>query len=266
VKLLALPFAVLAGPALADGPVATACGSASHCGGFGLGVTLGFGGQAQPAYFGSDEYVAGVTGSFGFGYLDTPYGSLGRGDPNGLGFKGAFRLIGERNSDDYNELAGLDDVNAALEIGGGLTFTDNTDGLDDNWGSSSFAELRYGAIGHSTWVAEIGSDLIYAPNPALTLTLGPRLFGGTDDYAGTYFGITEDESGASAFPAYTAGGGALSRALKASASYTVNDIWGVTGTVTYEEFINDAAQSPIVQNGSADQLSASVVITRSFSF
>lgn len=255
-KRTAAIFAILAGPALAE----------AHDPAFRANFTLGLGAQSAPTYFGSDETTIGPTGSFGFGSLNIGSLSFGGGDPNGIGFKGGFRYIGERSGDDYAELTGLDDVDAALELGGGLTFTDTANGTTDNWGSYSFAEVRYGVVGHETWVAEIGSDLVYAPTRDLTLTLGPRLFGGTDDYSATYFGITQSEAESSTFPAYNAGGGILSRGLEASATYNVTDIWGITGTVTYEEFLNDAADSPIVQQGSSDQISASILLTRSFSF
>jgi outer membrane scaffolding protein for murein synthesis (MipA/OmpV family) len=92
------------------------------------------------------------------------------------------------------------------------------------------------------------------------------LFGGDDDYAATYFGVTGDEAGASSFDAFDASGGLISRGLEASVSYDFNEDWGVTGSVTYEEFLDSAADSPIVQQGSSDQMSVSVVVTRALEF
>lgn len=253
-KRLTLALIALAGPVTAQDQST------------GLGFTLGVGAQSAPAYFGSDELTIGPTGSFSFSRLDPSQTSVGRGDPDGFGFKGAFRFIGERSSDDYAELTGLADIDASLELGAGISFTDSTDGLGDTWGSFSFVEARYGVIGHESWVAEIGADLVYAPNPDWTFTFGPRVFAGSDDYAATYFGVTASEAAASSFAAFEATGGALSRGIEASASYDVNDVWGIVGTVTYEEFINDAATSPIVQQGSSDQVTTSIVLTRAFSF
>ncbi|SEW22486.1 Outer membrane scaffolding protein for murein synthesis, MipA/OmpV family [Cognatiyoonia koreensis] len=230
-----------------------------------LSFDLGLGAQSGPAYFGSDETVIGPTGSFALDRFAFGSVVIGDGDPNGIGFKGGFRYIGERSGDDYDELLGLNDIDAALELGGGITYTDLPTGHGD-WGTLTYAEVRYGVIGHEAWVAEIGSDLIYTPTDDLTLTLGPRLFGGTDDYAETYFGVSPDEAASSSYDAFAATGGVLSRGLEASASYDFNEDWGVTGTITYEEFLNDAANSPIVQQGSSDQLNVSLVVTRSISF
>lgn len=232
-----------------------------------LGVTVGIGAQSAPTYFGSDTTETGVTGSFGLDRLT--FGGLdigGGGDPDGFGFKGGFRYIGERTSDDDAELAGLADVDASLELGGGVTYSFLPDGTSQHWGNYSFAEVRYGVIGHDAVVAELGADLIYAPTAQLEFRAGPRLFGGADDYAATYFGVTADEAAASTFDAFDASGGLLSRGLEASVAYDFNADWGVVGTVSYEEFLKDAADSPIVQQGTKDQVSVSLVVTRALEF
>jgi len=232
-----------------------------------LDVTLGFGAQSTPTYFGSDETEVGPAGSFGLNQLS--FGSFDFSadqDPNGIGFKGGFRFIGERSADDYAELTGLENVDPALELGGGVTYSYLPDGTSQNWGNYAFAEVRYGVIGHESLVAEVGADLIYAPSQQLQFRAGPRLFGGDDDYAATYFGVTTDEAAASGLDAFNAAGGILSRGVAASVTYDFNNDWGVTGSVTYEEFLDDAAESPIVQQGSRDQTSVSVVVTRALEF
>ncbi len=231
-----------------------------------IGVTVGAGVRTEPTYFGSDtpETVFAPSVSFDrlkFGPLD-----FGGTEADGLGFKGGFRIVGERSEDDGAELTGLNDIDLALELGGGVALTDIPDGVTRNWGTYSFAEVRYGVIGHESFVAETGADLIYAPNSQLAFRAGPRLFGGDDDYAATYFGVTADEANASAFDAFDAGGGVLSRGVAARVNYDFNDAWGVEGGVTYREFLGDAADSPIVRGGSTDQLSISVSVTRALEF
>lgn len=232
-----------------------------------LGVTVGIGAQSSPTYFGSETTETGVAGSFGLDRLT--FGGLSLGDdedPNGFGFKGGFRYIGERTADDSPELAGLADIDAGLELGGGVTYSYLPDGNAQHWGNYSFAEVRYGVVGHEALVAELGADLIYAPNTQLEFRAGPRLFGGADDYATTYFGVTPDEAASSSFDAFDASGGVLSRGVEASVSYDFNEDWGVVGSVSYEEFLDDAADSPIVQLGSKDQVSVSLVVTRALEF
>ncbi len=223
-----------------------------------LSFDLGLGVQSTPGYFGDDDVESGATGSFALDRLVLGGLTIGGGDPNGFGFKGAFRAISERSVDNHAELAGLDDVDAAVEVGAGLTFTALPDGVSTMLGNYVFAEVRYGVVGHESYVAEIGTDVIYKPSPEWEFRAGPRLFAGDDDYAATYFSDTR--------VGYEADGGLLSRGFQASAGYDFNDDWGVLGTVRYDQFTNDAADSPIVQNGSEDQVSMSLIVTRAISF
>ena len=225
-----------------------------------LSFDLGVGVESSPSYFGADDVESGATGTFGLNRLVLGGLSLGGGDPNGLGFKLGFRYIDERTASDDAELAGLDDVDESLELGGGLAYTVLPDGRSQNWGSYTFAEIRYGVVGHESFVAEAGVDLIYKPSEAWEFRAGPRLFAGDDDYADTYF--SDSRVG------YEAEGGLLSGGLEISAGYDFNDLWGVVATATYEQLQNDAEDSPIVtaDTGSDEQVTVSLVVTRAFSF
>lgn len=217
--------------------------------GNGVAFTLGLGAASTPNYFGSENSKVGPTGSFApesFQFGSLSFGRNG-GDAGGLGFKGSFRYIGERTAADNPELAGIADIDAALEIGGGLNYsTDNAE---------IYAVGRYGVIGHEAFVGEIGGDWIMQTNQT-EVRFGPRVFFGDDAYADTYFG-----SGPGTPPAQ---GGILSRGIEASIAYAVTDKWGVVGTINYDQLLNDAANSPIVQT--TDQLGVSLVVTRKVSW
>ena len=229
-------------------------------------VIVGLGPQSAPEYFGSDDNSVGVTGSFSvqelnFGPLSTG-GSVG-GTPEGFGFGGSLRYIGSRDSADYPELAGLDDVDTAVELGGRVSYSTPI--------AEVYGAVRYGVTGHSALVGELGGDVIARPTDQVTLRLGPRLFYGDDDYAQTYFGVGADEAVANraaggTLTAFDASGGLLSRGVEASAAYAFNDDWGVKGTLRYDDYVNDAGASPIVQQGSDTATTMSVVVTRRFSF
>ena len=226
--------------------------------------TLGAGVEAKPGYFGSDEVTFGPDLSFSFGALSVGPLSFGNADPDGLsqGFDigGSFRLVNERSSDDYEELQGLTDVDRAIELGGALRYS-------ASWWDA-FAEVRYGVTGHESLVADLGLDLVSRPSDRLTLRAGPRIFLGSDDYAATYFGVTEAESlasaadGTGAFAAYEAQGGILSAGLELSAHYRLTDLWGFEAGLRYDRLQNDAADSPITTED--DQLSANLGVTRRF--
>ncbi|MEN8684596.1 MipA/OmpV family protein, partial [Marivita sp.] len=87
-----------------------------------LMFTLRGGVATSPEYFGSDENVVGPDLGFSFNYLSLRNGrTFGNPDPwadsMGLTFGGSFRFIQERKTDDFDELAGLDDIDAAVELG-----------------------------------------------------------------------------------------------------------------------------------------------------
>lgn len=222
----------------------------------GISAWVGIGPQGKPGYFGAEDTVISPTGSFNLERLQLGGLTVGGSEAQGLGFGGSLRFVSARSADDFDELTGLADIDASVELGGGVRYYGP--------GYSLFADLRYGVIGHESLVGEIGGDLIYQPTDQVTLRVGPRMFWGSDDYAQTYFGVTAEEAVTSSFDAFDASGGILSAGVKAEASYRFNDDWGVTGTVRYDQLRDAAADSPITQT--TDQVSASVVITRKVTF
>lgn len=227
-----------------------------------LGFTLRGGVQSRPEYFGSgiDEAAPAFDGSLN--YLRLGGFTFGNPDPlyvpEGFGVTGSFRYIGERDDDDSSELVGLEDIDAALEIGGGLRYATRD--------YQVFGNVRYGVIGHEAFVGELGADVFLRPTDRLTLRAGPRALFGDGDYTSTYFGVTEAENVASVgnFAAYEADGGLVSTSVELGAGYRINDNWGVDATVSYERLRDDAARSPITQDD--DQIRASIGVTRRFSF
>ncbi|SHF25164.1 Outer membrane scaffolding protein for murein synthesis, MipA/OmpV family [Loktanella atrilutea] len=234
--------------------------------------SIGLGPQIQPGYFGSSDYETGIGGSFDIQELNI--GPLHFGDSNGvdamgLGFTGSLGFINERNGVKYRELAGTDPIDAAIELGGGITYTAQNYYL--------FAVARYGVTGHSALVGDIGADAIFRPSDRLELRVGPRLSFADDEFAQQYFGVTAAEAArAKALgsrvgqftPAagYDAKGGLLGQGVEASAVYDFTPDWSMKALVRYDRFVNDAEDSPIVRQGKDSMTSAGLVLTRRFSF
>ena len=225
-----------------------------------IGFTLRGGASVAPEYFGSDEYEVGPDLGFELNYLNL--GGLTFGDPDplfrpeGFGITGSFRYIDERDASEFPELAGLNDVDDALELGVGLRYA--TPGFE------AFGAVRYGVVGHEAFVGELGADFRSQPTDRLTLRAGPRVFFGSDDYSATYFGVTPAEATASALPAFDAEGGLLSAGIELGAGYRFNDSWGVDAAIRYDRLQGDAADSPISTDDT--QLTARIGLTRRFTF
>ncbi|PYE85701.1 MipA/OmpV family protein [Pseudoroseicyclus aestuarii] len=225
-----------------------------------FGFTLRGGVATRPGYFGSDEYEVGPDLGFALERLRFGFFDIGNDDPGyiatGFGLRGSFRYVPERSADDYEELAGLEDIDATYELGLGVTYSQPL--------FEVFADLRYGIGGHESLVAELGADAILRVSDRLTLRAGPRVLLGSDDYASTYFGVTEAEAAASDYAAYDAEGGLLSAGVELQAAYMLTERWGIEGAVGYDRFLNDAEDSPITVED--EQFTARLGVTRRFDF
>lgn len=219
---------------------------------------LGLGAGAAPEYMGSDEMTGVAVPTFTFGSFkwgDFSTGNGVRGVPdNGVSLNAAFRVLGERTAANSPELAGLADIDLAVELGFGLAYQQTS------W--MAFGEVRKGVTGHSGVTGTVGADYIMRPNDRFTIKIGPRVNFGNDEYANTYFGVP---TGSTAnFAAYNATGGALGAGVQMTGSYFLDDNWSLDGGVSYEKLLGDAADSPITLNGSEDQWRVSIGLSRQF--
>lgn len=87
----------------------------------------------------------------------------------------------------------------------------------------------------------------------------------SDDYAETYFSVTQAGAAASGLAAFKAGGGLKDVGARFTASYRIGDNWGVVASASYRRPLGDFADSPVVNSGgSADQLSGGLGVFLTF--
>ena len=224
---------------------------------------LGVGVMAKPRYPGSDEVIAVPFPIISVGKFFVPgIGQVIDEDPRKVRFSlyPSFNFNGKREASDSNELEGMKDVDWALEVGLGAAYR-------HDW-IRGFVEVRQGFNGYSGQVADFGVDFIANPTEDLELMVGPRAGWGSEDYMKTYFGITSKEALDS--PNYTSGykadAGFNTVGLAATASY------GLTEDMTFhlrggwDRLIGDAADSPIVKEGSENQFYGGAGISYEFGF
>lgn len=216
--------------------------------------------STAPAYPGSDDYEVGPDIGFTFGALNWGKLNVGQGVGNapatGLALRGAFRFLNKRDSADYAELAGMNDIDPTVELGLGLIYRET------HW--QTFGEIRKGIGGHDGFTGTLGADLIYRPTDRFTLLAGPRISFGDSSFANTYFGVSAAESVTSQFAAFDASGGALGAGFEVQGTYKLDDRWAVEGAITYEKLLGDAADSPITAIGSDDQFRLRLGLSRTF--
>lgn len=226
-------------------------------------LDLGAGLMYQPKYPGADEMIA----------VPFPLISVGRFFIPGIGdmidsdaplrkfsVYPSFGFNGKRESSDSNELKGTDDVDWALELGLGVAYR-------YDW-IRGFAEVRQGFNGYSGQVADFGVDFIANPTEDLQLMVGPRASWGSADYMKTYFGVSAKEATVpgSILEEFDADPGFNRLGVAATASYGITDRTTFHVRAGWDRLIGDAADSPIVKEGSENQYYVGAGISYRFGF
>jgi len=225
----------------------------------GIEFELGAGGQVAPRYEGASDYLFSPFPTFRLQRLTLPNGfQIGGGDGMGLSFYPSFGFRGARKAADSPALAGLDDVDTALELGAGVAYTTARAKL--------FGEVRRGFGGHEGYVGEIGADFFMYPADRLSLSVGPRVSFADAEYMNTYFGVSGAEANASGLSAFDAGAGIKSVGAEAGARYEIAADWAIEGTAAYSRLTGDAASSPVTGVGSRNQFSFRLGAVRKFRF
>ncbi|MGR3485653.1 MAG: MipA/OmpV family protein [Paracoccaceae bacterium] len=221
-----------------------------------LSFSAGAGVASVPDYFGSAESSVVPDFSFSLERLVIPgVVDIGGGPEGGLTPRLSFRSVDERSAADNPELAGLADVDTTYELGAGLAY------VGSNY--EVFAAVRRGFGGHEGVVGEVGADVSGQVTPELSVSAGPRVLFGDDTFADTYF---SDRAGALGRGAFAAGSGMISAGVEVGFEYDFGGAWSVEGEVGYSRYQGDAADSPVVLQGSDDALSAGVRIVRDVTF
>ena len=222
-------------------------------------LEIGGGAHLRPVYEGSKDYDVAPTGFATVHYFWLPgFGVLknGRANNDGFSFGPSFRYVSKRESGDHAELRGLNDIDAAFELGGKFAYTF---GMFRPW-----LAVRHGFGGHDGIVGEAGLDLVMRPTAATEVTFGPRASFADGNYMRTYFGVTPAESVVSGLATYQPAGGVKGVGAEVGVRYDLSAEWAVIGSATYEKLLADAADSPIVAMGDEDQFTAKLGLSYKF--
>lgn len=107
---------------------------------------------------------------------------------------------------------------------------------------------------HDGWLGTVSAG--YGAQVGNGWTVGTTLSATavSDEYAATYFSTGD----------FAANGGWKNAGIDLSVGYALNDRSSLTGFVGYRRLLGDAADSPITQSGSEDQLTVGFGFTRKF--
>ena len=216
-------------------------------------IMLGGLGALKPNYKGSNQYEVS-----GFPFIDIKYKKffflnfregLGVNVLHAPNFRvgAAFNFYGSRDKDDSTHLQGFQDVDAGLDAGvfGSISFEKfsaklkfRQDISNNHEGHLISGRLVYKAIESRKLIANLNIKTTYA----------------NDNYMKTYFGVTNSQASSSGFKEFNANGGIKDVGAGTSVIYPFNKYWSFITIANYIRLLNDAANSPLVENaGSKNQ-------------
>ncbi|MTH77415.1 MipA/OmpV family protein [Paracoccus aestuariivivens] len=218
---------------------------------FDVGAGISYG----PSYFGSDDAELGPWGTMRNLTLGVEDGT----EKQGFSLIPSFGYIGDRDAKDHDELEGMDDIDWTGEVGLRLNYVAGD--------ATSYGAVRVGVGGHDGLVGEIGTKYRFIVNDKLTLWTTAELQLGDDSFTGTYFGVTEDEAAASPnFDAYDPSGGIYAANIALEARYSLTPKTSILGKVTFGRLLNDAGDSPIVQERNQPEINLGIARRLNFRF
>lgn len=235
-KLTKIFFCLMFALCIAAGPVL----AAKH--------TVGVGAGFAPEYEGSDDYqgvpMLMLTGKYDSGRSFSLLGTNLRVNvlaSNKFQFGPILNYRMGRDDVDNKVVDRMKDIDDAVEVGAyvladldnvllGVDFLMDVSGEHDGM-------LVLGNVGYRWKVSEA---LVVTPNVFLTYA--------DDDYMDTYFGIDSGNVGTSGLPRFQADSGLKDFGARVVASYAPWEKWGVMGILSYSTLLNDAKDSPIVDD------------------
>ena len=243
--------------------------SAMAAGKIGLGVAM------SPDYEGSDD-SEGSPVLFGHYAWDSGrYVALGGTNDAGKALRVKANLISsdispmwelgpvlqyrmERDDVDNNQVDRMEEIDGATELGAFVGFKSGP------W-AASLTYAKDVSDEHDGAVTDLAGSYKLPMNDRFALTFGASVSYATSNYMDTYFGVNSGNRGSSNLANYSADSGVKDYGLKVVADYQLSQKWGLQGGLNYYRLLNDAKDSPLVDDvGDSSQLSANVAVTYSF--
>jgi len=227
--------------------------------------SLGLGAAAVPDYDGSEDYRAAPLPIFR-AQKGHQYGAL-------FGSRITSNLIPHPNwrvgpivefirkrSDVHNsKVDDMRTVDPALMMG-------LQAGYDHTFGQSvlgAAVEWEHDVTGsNGGWLARPRVDYRRQLTKRLRMNIGTSMTYASDDYMETYFSVGQREAAKTGFKRYDADAGLKDIGATATLTYSFNESWALGGVVGYTRLLNDAKDSPLVDNvGNENQFLGGIFFT-----
>lgn len=211
-------------------------------------LTLGGGVLIKPDYSGADTYDTLPIPMISASKEITPGNTIYlRGLEAGLDHAFTDQLTGgivarygfERDSSDSSKLAGMSDIDAAIEFGPKIRYQATQQlGLE--------AKVLFDVSdAHDGYTARVGADYAIPLSAVTMLKFDGGVKYGSDDYNNTYYGVKASEALANR-PAYQPDAGIGSIEAGATLRHAFTNRWSVQARLGAEYLLSDVADSPLV--------------------
>ena len=232
-------------------------------------ISIGGGVGLAPDYEGSEDYEAIPIPSARVVLDNGMYALLGYGLSEGLTLRvnllpsQTWRLgpmVNYRPSRSHVENDQVDDlknVSDATELGGLAGFWNN------HW--SAFIEfLTDTGDAHAGWLLTLKGGHNWILSDRWATSFGVNGTYASKDYMRTYFGINAADSGRSGLPRYNAEAGIKDVGVDLEVVWYLKQSWSMRGIAQYKRLVGDAADSPVVDEGSENQFFGGAFVVYSF--
>jgi MipA family protein len=228
-------------------------------------ISAGAGLAMVPDYEGSDDMTAApallFNATWDSGQFIKLAGPVLRGNvlPNKTWSMGPVLQYRQKRDDDVdsNAVAAMREVDAAVE-GGAFVGYKNA-----GWDVSlkyvmDLSDTHEGSIG------KLKGGYTFR-NGSFTTRVGASASYADEDYMDTYFSVDTDNAGRSGLTEYTADAGIKDAGVDVMVNYSINDKWGVTGLAGFKKLLEDAENSPVVDDvGESSQMSVAFLLVYKF--
>ena len=246
--------------------VSSAAGDVKYSIGAGVGVV--------PDYEGSQDYMAAPVPYFSAQWKSGRYIKLDgnvlkinllANDTWSLGPVLQYR--GERDDDvDNNKVAKMDEIDAAIEAGAFFGYklaVFHLSPMYDSWDIG--AQLVTDASGeHDGMLATARTGYTFKDDN-MSFRIGASITYADDDYMDTYFSVSASDAIRSGLKKYKAESGVKDVGVDLTLLLNMNENWAVRGAFAYIALLEDAKDSPIVDDeGDSNQFKGSVVVIYNF--
>ena len=264
-----LALGVIASPVMAYEEV-TSEEATNQAGGF-----VGLGAVVAPDYEGGDDYKGRIAPFGAYHWASGRYVSLGGTSGTEIAGRLKANIIAKDQSsvwefgpllqyrkkrDDVhnNKVDKLKEVDAATEAGAFV-------GVKSGPWSASLAFAADVSSQYDGYLGYLNGGYKIPVNDRFTLNLGAHLTYADDNYMSDYFGVTGRERTKTGLSKFKASSGFKDFGFGVTGHYMFNKKWGMLGNVGYTRMINDAEDSPLVNNvGDENQYEAVLAVTYAF--